>query len=263
MYIRHGIRIVKLHTVHKIEHSPWLSKYIKYNTEQRRKAKTKFQKHFYKLMNNSFYGKTIENIRNCLNLEMIDKSDTHKNLNRQSKLSFQDKIAEYEKFSLYSFNKENTKFTKLIYVEICVLELSKLIMYEKYYDKMQPCFGEDILEFHYLDTDSFKFSFKPIKTLIENLKYFKKDFDFSDLNASNELHSEDNRKVTGKMKLDTLPEIDLGEAVFLRSKSYSLNIKQNSSHCKHKRVQDHNKYNLKGYKNCLETMKLNMVLTTF
>ena len=136
--IRHGIRIVKVHTVYKFKQSRWLAKYIKYNTEQRSKAKTEFEKHFYKLMNNSFYGKTIENIRKRLNLELIDKSDTHRILNRQSELSFDDKIAEYEKFTLYSFNKESIKFTKPIYVGSSVLELSKLLMYEWYYDKMQP-----------------------------------------------------------------------------------------------------------------------------
>ena len=98
-YIRHGIRIVKVHTVYKFKRSPWLAKYIKYNTEQRKKAKTEFENQFYKLMNNSFYGKTIENIRKRLNLDLIDKSDTHRILNRQSKLSFDDKITEYEKFN--------------------------------------------------------------------------------------------------------------------------------------------------------------------
>ena len=233
-YIRHGIRILKVHTVYKFKQSPWLAKYIEYNTEQRKKAKTEFEKHFYKLMINSFYGKTIENVRKRLNFVLIDKSDTHKILNRQSKLSFDDKIAEYEKFNLYSLNKETIKFRKPIYVGFCVLELSKLLRYEWYYDKMQPYFGEDNLELHYLDTDSFIFSFKPIKSLIEDLKHFKEDFDFSDLVPSRELYSEANKKVIGKMKLETAPEPDLDEAVFLRSKSYSFNIKQNSSLCKHK-----------------------------
>ena len=179
-------------------------------------------------MNNSFYCKTIENIRKRLNLDLINKSVVHRILNRQPKLSFDDKIAEYEKFNLYSFNKETIKFTKPIHVGFCVLELSKLLMYEWYYDKMQPYFREENLELQYLDTDSFIFSFKPIKSLIEDLKHFKEDFDFSDLDPSHELYSEGNKKVIGKMKLETAPELDLDEAVFLRSKSYSLNIKQNS-----------------------------------
>ena len=157
-------------------------------------------------MNNSFYGKTIENIRKRLNLDLIDKSDTHRILNRQSKLSFDDKIAEYEKFNLYSFDKETINFTKPIYVGFCVLELSKLLTYEWHYDKMQPYFGESCLQLHYLDTDSFIFSFKPIKSLSEDLKHFKEDFDFSDLDPSHELYSKDNRKVIGKMKLETEPE---------------------------------------------------------
>ena len=152
-YIRHGIRILNVHTVYKIKQSPWLAKNIKHNTEQRKKAKTEFEKLFYKLMNNSFYGKTIEIIRKRLNLDLIDKSDIHRILNRQSKLSFDDKNAEYEKFILYSFNKETIKFAKPIYVGFSVLDPSKLLMYEWYYDKLQPYFGEDNLELHYLDTD--------------------------------------------------------------------------------------------------------------
>ena len=66
-------------------------------------------------MNNSFYGKTIQNIRKRLNLDLMDKSDIHRILNRQSKLSFVDKISEFEKFKLYSFNKETIKFTKPVY----------------------------------------------------------------------------------------------------------------------------------------------------
>ena len=121
---------------------------------------------------------------------------------------------------------------------------------------MHQYFGEDNLELHYLDTDSFIFSFKPIKSLIEDLKHFKEYFDFSDLDPSHELYSVANKKVIGKMKLDTAPELDLDEAVFLRSNSYSLNFKQNISHCKHKGVQDHNKNTLEDYKYCLENNEI-------
>ena len=112
------------------------------------------------------------------------------------------------------------------------------------------------LELHFLDTDSFIFSFKPIKSLIEDLKCFEEDFDFSDLDPSHEIYSEVNKKFIGKMKLETMPELDLDEAVFLRSNFYSLNTKPNISHCKYKGVQDHNKYILKNYKYCLENNEI-------
>ena len=58
------------------------------------------------------------------------------------------------------------------------------------------------------------------------------------------------------MKLETAPDLDLDEAVFLRSKSYSLNIKQKKLHCKHKGVQDHNKDTLEDYKVCLDNNEI-------
>ena len=64
--------------------------------------------------------------------------NTHIIINRQSKLSFDEKIQDYQKFNLFSFNKETIKFTKPIYVGFCVIKLSKLLVYEWCYDKMQP-----------------------------------------------------------------------------------------------------------------------------
>ena len=81
-YIRHGNRIVKIHTVYKFKQSPWLAKHTKYNTEQKSKAKTEFEKRFHKLMNIPFYGKTIENFRKRLNFDLIVKSDTHRIIKR-------------------------------------------------------------------------------------------------------------------------------------------------------------------------------------
>ena len=168
--MRSGIRFLKIHTVSKFKQSPWLANFVKYNTEQRSKAKTEFEKHFYKLMKISFYLTRVENIRKRSNLDLVDKSENHKILIRQSKISFDDKFAEYEKFTFYSFIKESIKFTKHICAGFCALESSKLLMYEWFYDKMEPYFGEDNLELHYLDTNSFKFLFKPIKSIIEGLK---------------------------------------------------------------------------------------------
>ena len=84
---------------------------------------------------------------------------------------------------------------------------------------MQPHFNKHNLELRFLDTGSFIFSFKPIKSLIKDLTDFKEDFAFSYLVPSHELYSEDNKKGIGKMKSETLPDIDLDKAVFLMRKS--------------------------------------------
>ena len=117
------------------------------------------------------------------------------------------------------------------------------------------------MEFHYSDTDSFIFSFKPIKSLSEGLKFFKEDLGFTDLDPSHELYSEDNKKVISKMKLETAPELYFDEAVFLRSKSFSPNIKQNSLPCKLKGVQHHNKYSPENYKYYLENIEIKYGVT--
>ena len=68
------------------------------------------------------------------------------------------------------------------------------------------------------------FSFKPIEGIIEDRKHFKEDVALSDLDSSHELYSKDNERIIVKMELETAPGLDLAEAEFFRSKSYSINL---------------------------------------
>ena len=86
-----------------------------------------------------------------------------------------------------------------------VLELSKLLMYEFYYHKLKPYYNTDV-KLHYMDTDSFILSIKT-GDLINDLEYFKVDFDFSELDENHELYNSINKKVIGKMKIETSPII--------------------------------------------------------
>ena len=82
------MEVVKIHNVISFKQSKWLEKYISFNTQKRNKALNDFEKEFYKLLNNSFYGKTMENVRNRIKVEFIRKNDTDKIIKQQSKLTF-------------------------------------------------------------------------------------------------------------------------------------------------------------------------------
>ena len=72
-YVRHGMIVDKFHTVFSFRQSKWLEKYISFNTQKRKKAKNDFEKDFYKILNNAFSGKTMENVRNRLKIKVTKK----------------------------------------------------------------------------------------------------------------------------------------------------------------------------------------------
>ena len=68
-YVRHGMVVEKVHEIISFKQSKWLEKYINFKPQKRNKAKIEFKKDFYKLLNNAFYGETMEIIRNRLRTE--------------------------------------------------------------------------------------------------------------------------------------------------------------------------------------------------
>ena len=109
---------------------------------------------------------------------------------------------------------------KPIYLGFTVLELSKLLMYETYYDKLQPYFGHENIQLHYMDTDSFVLSVNT-KDIIKDLKNPEDIFDFSNLDKNHELFSNKNKKVIGFFKIETPKSIWIDKFVCLRSKMYA------------------------------------------
>ena len=219
-YIRHGMMVDKVHKIISFKQSKWLEKYISFNTQKRDKAKNDFEKDFYKLLNNAFYGKTMENVRNRLKIKFI-KKDGHKEIiKQQSKLTFNGIHKSYENCDSYTFKQNEVLMDKPIYLGFGVLELSKLLMYETYYYKLQPYFGQENIQLHYMDTDSFVLSVNT-KDIIKDLKNLEDIFDFSNLDKNQELFSNKNEKVIGKFKIETPKNIWIDDFVCLRSKMYA------------------------------------------
>lgn len=224
-YLRQGMILKKVHRYISFSQSKWLEKYIDFNTQQRTLAKTDFEKDFFKLMNNSFYGKTCENIRNRNDIELVTNGTRIRHLQSNPRFSG----SRMFDWNLAAVKMKRTKilFNKPIYVGATVLEISKLLMYEFYYNVLQPHFGEKHIEIMYFDTDSYILKIKT-NDLTKDLKTLKHHFDFSNYPKDHELFSNENKKVPGKFK-DEIGGEEMIEFCGIRSKMYTYKTKEHEA----------------------------------
>ena len=108
-----------------------------------------------------------------------------------------------------------------IYLGFAVLELFEFLMYETYYDKLQPFFGPENIQLQYMDTDSFVSSMKT-ENFIRDIENLEDIFDFSNIDKNHELFSNKNEKVMGNFEKQFPKNICIDEVVCLRSEAYSI-----------------------------------------
>ena len=216
-FLRHGMVVDKVHAVIPFEQSKWLEKNLIFKTKKRNRAKTEFEKDFCKLINNGAFGKFLENVRNRLIIFSIKSCEYNENIKQQSKVTFKGIQKPYTNSSSYTIKQNEVTMDKPIFVGFAILELSELCMYETYYDELQPNFGQDNLQLHYVDTDGEMLS---IKTEITNkdLKNLEDLLGFSNMDGKHELFSNKNKKILGKFKIETTKNIIIDGFVALRSK---------------------------------------------
>jgi len=197
--------------------SLWLTSYIEFNTNKRMEAKHKFDKDFYKLLNNAMFGKTMENVRNRLNLELVQNEKRLKRL--ICKPNFKNRIDYSKTFCAVECSKESVLFNKPIYVGFSVLELSKLHMYDFHYCVMKDFYKNQKLNILYLDTDSF---FYEVFTndLYDDFLNLKQYLDLSDFPKEHKCFDNSNKKKLGCFK-DECAGIAIVEFVGLRPKLYT------------------------------------------
>ena len=132
------MKLTKIHKVLKFKQSDWMKKYINFNTEKRTNAANSFEKDFFKLMINSVYGKTMENLRKRINVRLVNnEKDFLKYTSRLTHITH--KIFDKNYAAIHEIKPVLT-LNKPIYVGFTVLELSKWLMYDFRYNFIKKTF---------------------------------------------------------------------------------------------------------------------------
>ena len=137
--------------------SAWLAPYIEFNTQLRTGAKNDFKKDFFKLMNNSVLGKTMETIRKHKDINLVTNEEVY--LKRAMKPNFKSGIIFSKNLMGCKMGNIGVIMKEPIYLRQASLDLSKIIMYGFHYDYMKWKYGVN-LQLYYMDTDSLVYDIK-------------------------------------------------------------------------------------------------------
>jgi hypothetical protein len=187
-------------------------------------AKNTFEKNFFKLVNNSIYGKTMQNVRKRVDVKLVTTEvDLIKVV---ASPSFQSQRIMTGDTVAVKRMKEVLTLNKLCYVGMCVLELSKVLMYDFHYNLIKTRYGNGA-KLLFTDTDSLMYEIKTENVYDDFMEIMKEDeaFDNSDYPKDSPYYFDKNKKVTGKFK-DEAAVVTIVEFVGLRSKMYSY-VKEN------------------------------------
>ena len=253
-YLKLGLKLTHIHRGIKFNESPWLEKYISINVKLRTKAKNEFEKNFFKLMNNSVFGKTMENIRNRVDIKLVN------NKKRAEKLSAKPNYKHCNIFSedLVAIHMKKTKldFDKPVYLGMCILDLSKTLMYDFHYNYIKKKYG-DKAKLLLTDTDSLMYEIQTEDFYKDISGDVKDRFDTSDYPSDHPsgILSGINKKVLGMFKDEANGDI-IDEFVGLRAKLYSYKMFEGEESKKCKGVKKSvvkNNITHEDYKTCLTT----------
>ena len=211
-----GCKITKFHRVLEYRQEPFLKSYIALNNDLRTKAINEFDKDFFKLMNNSVFGKTMENVRNRIDFRLITTEEEAwrvKNLNRFT-------IFDEDLVGVH-IQKQKILLNKPVYLGQTILDDAKYTMYKFHYGFMLKHIKRYNLKLLFTDTDSLCYHVLEqdiFKIIGENKEYF----DLSNYDKNHELYDSTNKKVINKFKNESVKQIT--EFGGFRAKMYAYSI---------------------------------------
>ena len=250
--LQHGLILKKVHRAIEFDQSAWLKPYIDFNTKLRTSAKNDFEKDFFKLMNNSVFGKTMENIRKHRNIKLVTNKKSY--LKKVMQPNFKSRIVFSESLVGCEMGKKCIVMNKPVYIGQAILDLSKIPMYEFHYDYMVPKYNKNV-KLCYMDTDSLVYQIQTEDFYKDIAEDVKDRFDTSNYDKRNfrPLPIGLNKKVIGLMK-DELGGKIITEFVALRPKLYAYKTitSEEDKKCKGiKKCVVKKTLSFDDYKNCL------------
>ena len=192
-YVAHinGLKFKKIHGVIEFNQEAWLKPYIDMNTELRKEAKNDFEKDLFKLMNNSVFGKTMENIRKHRDIKLVTTDKKRSKLVSEPNYHTINLIS--EDLSIIEMKKTKVKMNKPIYLGLSILEISKTLMYEFWYNYMKPKYNNNV-KLCYMDTDSFVMNIKTNDFYKDITNDVENRFDTSNYEVNRPLPTGQNKK---------------------------------------------------------------------
>ena len=248
--LNHGLKLKKIYRVIKFNQKAWLKPYIDMNTELRKLAKDDFEKDLFKLMNNSVFRKTMKNIRKHRDIKLVTTNKKRNKLLSEPKYHTISYIS--ENLSIIEMNKTKVKMNKPIYLGLSILDISKILMYEFWYDYMKPKYNDNV-KLCYMDMDSFVMNIKTNDFSKDIANDVEKRFDTSNYEVNRPLLTGKNKKLIGLMK-DELGGKIITEFVTLRPKTYSYltdDVKEDKKATGTKKCVMKRMIKFDDYKNCL------------
>ena len=223
-YLSVGMKLSKIHRVLQFRQEAGMKPYIEFNTQLRAQASNDFEKDFFKLLNNSVFGKTMEDVRRRIDIKLVTKPSIFKK--HAAKVTYKRSVVftndedKEEYFVGVEVKRTSIKLDKPIYTGFTVLELSKLHMYDFHYNHMMEKYGPERAKLLFTDTDSLTYHITA-EDLYQDMKEDQHLYDTCNYPKDHFLFSENNKKVIGKFK-DETGGLPIAEWIGLRAKMYSM-----------------------------------------
>ena len=217
--LNHELILKDLHRVIKFNQEAWLKPCVKMNTKLCKEAKNEFEKHFFKLMNNSFFGKTMENVRKHTDIKLVTTKE--KRIKLVSEPNYHTTKQFSENLLVIEVKKTKVKMNKPTYLGMFILDISKTLMYKFWHDYVKPKYKEKV-KLCYKYTDSFvinTFTEDFFEDINNNVERWFDTYNY-DKNDKRPLQTDMNKKLIGMFK-DELGGKTMKEFCVLRSKTYA------------------------------------------